>query len=136
MMPIPNEVDVAHLNEFDGGHGFVRENGTSYAHPAVAHPFAQGMKAPVKILHPAFRAHNPVNRAWLLARGDHILPIFGTRRPEHLDENAGAAAVRLEADLVARLDALISTRTVAGPRYNAATQSEIDTETFPWEDDT
>ena len=74
--------------------------------------------------------------AWLLARGDHILPIFGTRRPEHLDENAGAAAVRLEADLVARLDALISTRTVAGPRYNAATQSEIDTETFPWEDDT
>ena len=74
--------------------------------------------------------------AWLLARGDHILPIFGTRRPEHLDENAGAAAVRLEADLVARLDALISTRTVAGPRYNAATQSEIDTETFPWDDDT
>ncbi|MBZ0143097.1 MAG: aldo/keto reductase [Rhodocyclaceae bacterium] len=74
--------------------------------------------------------------AWLLARGDHILPIFGTRQPEHLDENAGAAAVRLEPDLVARLDALINTRTVAGPRYNAATQFEIDTETFPREDNT
>ncbi|MCC6656991.1 MAG: aldo/keto reductase [Rhodocyclaceae bacterium] len=68
--------------------------------------------------------------AWLLAKGDHILPIFGTRQPEHLDENAGGAPVRLDGSLVARLDALINQRSVAGPRYNAATQKEIDTETF------
>jgi len=68
--------------------------------------------------------------AWLLAKGEHIIPIFGTRQPEHLDDNAGAADVKLDPNTVARLDALINQRTVAGPRYNAATQLEIDTETF------
>jgi aryl-alcohol dehydrogenase-like predicted oxidoreductase len=68
--------------------------------------------------------------SWLLAQGEHIIPIFGTRQPEHLDDNAGAAAVALDPKTVARLDALINQQTVAGPRYNAATQLEIDTETF------
>ncbi|MDT3735919.1 MAG: aldo/keto reductase [Denitratisoma sp.] len=68
--------------------------------------------------------------AWLLAKGEHILPILGTRQPEHLDENAGGASVRLDGGIVARLDALINQQSVAGPRYNAATQREIDTETF------
>ena len=71
--------------------------------------------------------------AWLLARGDDILPLFGTRSPVHLEENTAAANLRLEAGRVARLDALINQRTVAGPRYNAATQQEIDTEVFPSE---
>ena len=69
--------------------------------------------------------------AWLLAKDDNIIPIFGTRQPEHLDDNAGAAAVSLDPRTVARLDALINQQTVAGPRYNAATQLEIDTEKFP-----
>jgi aryl-alcohol dehydrogenase-like predicted oxidoreductase len=68
--------------------------------------------------------------AWLLAQGEHIIPIFGTRQPEHLDDNAGAAAVSLDRSMVERLDALINQQTVTGPRYNAATQLEIDTETF------
>ena len=68
--------------------------------------------------------------AWLLAQGDDIIPIFGTRQPEHLDDNAGAAAVRLDRSTVERLDALINQQTVTGPRYNAATQQEIDTEIF------
>ena len=68
--------------------------------------------------------------AWLLAKGDNILPLFGTRNPNHLDENAGGIAVKLESSLVDRLDALINQQSVAGPRYNAATQQEIDTETF------
>jgi len=69
--------------------------------------------------------------AWLLAQGEDIVPIFGTRQPEHLDDNAGAAAVALDRRLVGRLDALINQQTVKGPRYNAATQQEIDTEIFP-----
>jgi aryl-alcohol dehydrogenase-like predicted oxidoreductase len=68
--------------------------------------------------------------AWLLAKGGHILPIFGTRQPAHLDENAGSAPVKLDRGIVERLDALINQQSVAGPRYNAATQEEIDTETF------
>lgn len=68
--------------------------------------------------------------AWLLAKAEHIVPIPGTKSAVHLEENVAAAAVRLDADTVARLDALINQRTVAGARYNAATQAEIDTEEF------
>jgi len=69
--------------------------------------------------------------AWLLAQGEDIIPIFGTRQPEHLDDNAGAAAVSLDRSIVERLDALFNQQAVTGARYNAATQEEIDTETFP-----
>ena len=68
--------------------------------------------------------------AWLLAKGPQILPIFGTRRKDHLDENLGGAAIALEPDLVVRLDALINQQTIAGARYNDATQIDIDTESF------
>ncbi|MFL4910424.1 aldo/keto reductase [Streptomyces sp. MMS24-I2-30] len=45
--------------------------------------------------------------AWLLARGEHIVPIPGTRSPERIEENAGAADVSLsEADLAVIQDIL------------------------------
>jgi hypothetical protein len=69
--------------------------------------------------------------AWLLARGDNVLPIPGTTRIDHLHENTGALAIDLDAATIARLDALINRDTVVGARYNAATQTEIDTEEFP-----
>lgn len=68
--------------------------------------------------------------AWLLAKGEHILPIPGTTSVAHLEENLAAAEIRLSAGLIARVEALINQATVAGPRYNAATQTEIDTEEF------
>jgi aryl-alcohol dehydrogenase-like predicted oxidoreductase len=69
--------------------------------------------------------------AWLLHRGPHVIPIPGTTSVAHLAENLGAADVSLSPDLMSRLDALINDRTVAGARYTAATQREIDTEQFP-----
>ena len=68
--------------------------------------------------------------AWVLAKGPNLIPIVGTRQPEHLDENAGSTTVKLDRSLVKRLDALINQQTVAGARYSEATQKEIDTETF------
>jgi aryl-alcohol dehydrogenase-like predicted oxidoreductase len=68
--------------------------------------------------------------AWLLAQGEHVLPIPGTTRIEHLEENLGASSVTLSAGQLARLDALINERTVTGLRYVAATQVEVDTEEF------
>lgn len=68
--------------------------------------------------------------AWLLHRGDHVLPIPGTRSVEHLQEDVGAAEVKLDADAMTRLDALINPGTVSGNRYNAQANSEVDTETF------
>src|SRR5262245_62255419 len=43
--------------------------------------------------------------AWLLAQGDDILPIPGTKRVGRLEENAGAAAIKLDAADLARIDA-------------------------------
>ena len=67
----------------------------------------------------------------MLAKGEHIIPIPGTRHLAYAQENFGAINVRLTPAQVARLDALINQHTVAGARYNAATQPEIDTEQFP-----
>lgn len=69
--------------------------------------------------------------AWILARQPDMVVIPGTRSQAHLEDNLGAGRVLLGADVVARLDALINEKTVVGPRYNAATLKEIDTEQFP-----
>jgi aryl-alcohol dehydrogenase-like predicted oxidoreductase len=66
--------------------------------------------------------------AWLLAQGANILPIPGTTRLDHLEENLRAQDVQLTPDAIARLNALINPKTVAGARYSAAVQAEIDTE--------
>ena len=66
--------------------------------------------------------------AWVLHRGAHIVPIPGTTRIDHLEENLGAADLRLSAELRARLEALINPRTVSGERYNDSVLPEIDTE--------
>ena len=68
--------------------------------------------------------------AWLLARAPHVIPIPGTTRVDHLEENLGAATLALTATQIDRLDALINQRNVVGPRYTAASQAEIDTEEF------
>lgn len=52
--------------------------------------------------------------AWVLAQGPHIVPIPGTRRLRHLEENAAAAAIRLNAHDLAELDELPD---VTGTRY-------------------
>ena len=69
--------------------------------------------------------------AWLLAQGNEIVPIPGTTRLDHLEENVGAAGLSLPPDTIARLNDLINPQTVSGARYNAATQTEIDTEEVP-----
>ncbi|MDR0478430.1 MAG: aldo/keto reductase, partial [Burkholderiaceae bacterium] len=68
--------------------------------------------------------------AWLLQRAPHIVPIPGTTRVEHLQDDLGAANVRLDAGLVERLEALINPRTVHGNRYAEQGEREVDTETF------
>ena len=51
---------------------------------------------------------------WTMAKGDHVLPIPGTRRLRWLEENVGAASVALTTADVAELDALPE---AAGSRY-------------------
>ena len=69
--------------------------------------------------------------AWVLSRGEHIVAIPGTTSQVHLEENLQAKDLNLSADVLAELDRLVNRDTIHGPRYNAATQAEIDTEEFP-----
>jgi aryl-alcohol dehydrogenase-like predicted oxidoreductase len=68
--------------------------------------------------------------AWLLARGDDVIPIPGTTSMSHLQENLTAADVRLSPEVMAQAEALISRQAVLGGRYSALSQSEVDTEEF------
>ena len=68
--------------------------------------------------------------AWLLHRGEHVIPIPGTTRVDHLREDLAAADVRLSAELIGKLDALINEKTVAGNRYSEQSNREVDTEVF------
>ena len=68
--------------------------------------------------------------AWLLQKDASILPIPGTTSVDHLKEDLAAADVRLSPDLVARVEALINERTVAGNRYGEQANREVDTEVF------
>jgi len=55
--------------------------------------------------------------AWLLAQKPWIVPIPGTRKPERLEENIGAAAVELTSDDLREIDSTASKITVQGARY-------------------
>lgn len=55
--------------------------------------------------------------AWLLARGQDILPIPGTKHINRLEENVGALQVQLTVEEVARLDAAFPAGAAAGNRY-------------------
>ena len=68
--------------------------------------------------------------AWLLNRAPHVIPIPGTRSAAHFDENMGAITLRLDGSCMQRLEQLFKVGRIAGPRYPAATQAEIDTEEF------
>jgi len=58
--------------------------------------------------------------AWLLSRGDQIVPIPGTRSSARLDENAAAAAIALTAEELRHIDATLQEQPVSGQRYAPA----------------
>ena len=58
----------------------------------------------------------------MLAQGDDVVPIPGTKRRTYLEDNLGAVDVTLTAEELAELDALSAS--VAGPRYPAGSASD------------
>jgi aryl-alcohol dehydrogenase-like predicted oxidoreductase len=58
--------------------------------------------------------------AWVLHQGDHIIPIPGTRSPTHLEEDAAAAAIRLTAQDIAEIEAILPAGFAHGARYSEA----------------
>jgi aryl-alcohol dehydrogenase-like predicted oxidoreductase len=61
--------------------------------------------------------------AWVLARGDDLVPIPGTKRRAYLEQNAGAIDVELTAEDLARIDAELPK--VAGERYDEAGMAAV-----------
>ena len=64
--------------------------------------------------------------AWLLHKGDDIVPIPGTKRRRYLEENVGAADVRLTPADMAALDAALAPEKIAGPRYSEKQMAQVD----------
>ncbi len=58
--------------------------------------------------------------AWLLAQGQDILPIPGTKRISYLEENLAAADLKLDPQQLQRLENAVPAAAVAGTRYSAA----------------
>ena len=63
--------------------------------------------------------------AWVLSRGDDIIPIPGTKRRSYLEENVAAVDLALSADELARIDAIAPKGVAAGERYPAAAMASV-----------
>lgn len=63
--------------------------------------------------------------AWVLAQGDDIVPIPGTKRRTYLDENLGALAVSLTPAELAQIEAAFPKNAASGLRYPAAMMSAV-----------
>ncbi len=64
--------------------------------------------------------------AWILAKGDDIVPIPGTKRRSYLESNAAAVDIVLSLSDVAELDALFSPDAAVGDRYNEQMAQWVD----------
>jgi aryl-alcohol dehydrogenase-like predicted oxidoreductase len=64
--------------------------------------------------------------AWVLAQGEDIVPIPGTKRRKYLEENVHAVDLRLSRAEVDRLNAVFAPGTVTGERYSPATMAMVD----------
>ncbi len=64
--------------------------------------------------------------AWLLAKGQDIVPIPGTKRRKYLEENAAATEIRLAPEEVGELEAAVPQSEVTGDRYAPANMHAID----------
>ncbi len=64
--------------------------------------------------------------AWLLHKGDDVVPIPGTKRRRFLEENAGGVSVALDPADIEVLDRALPPEVVAGPRYNERMMAFID----------
>ena len=56
--------------------------------------------------------------AWVLAQGDNIIPIPGTKRRKYLEENAGAVDVILSHEDIEKIEVLLKKYPNIGPRYS------------------
>jgi len=91
--------------------------------------FATNMKAATVVTDLAGqKAATPsqIALAWLLAKGDDVVPIPGTKRRNYLEENIAATELTLTQHEIGQLDAALSPEMVSGPRYTPQMMALVD----------
>src|SRR4029078_1297297 len=63
--------------------------------------------------------------AWVLAQGDDIVPIPGTKRRKYLEQNVAAVDVRLSPEQLAELDAIFPLGVASGERYPEVAMANV-----------
>ena len=130
-LPVCRELDIAYVAYSPLGRGFLTGTVTDPATLAEGDsrrrlPRFQGenLKRNLELL-PALeriakeKGKTPaqIALAWVLSRGDDVIPIPGTKRRKYLEENAAAARIQLSADDLAALDKAFPPGVTAGTRY-------------------
>ncbi|HEX8308337.1 MAG TPA: aldo/keto reductase [Allosphingosinicella sp.] len=63
--------------------------------------------------------------AWVLAQGEDVVPIPGTKRRSYLEQNIGAVEVSLSAEDLERIDQILPPGAASGPRYHEAGMATV-----------
>jgi aryl-alcohol dehydrogenase-like predicted oxidoreductase len=131
LLPVCRELGISYMAYSPLGRGFLTATIKS-ADALIAkdrrrdHPrfSADNLKRNVELLQPLERiaaAHKAtpaqVALAWLLAQGEDIVPIPGTKQPRYMEQNAQAADIRLGAAEIAGLSQAFAPGAAAGTRY-------------------
>ena len=66
--------------------------------------------------------------AWVMARGNDIVPVIGARTRLQLEESLGALAIRLSSDELIAIEQAVPAEAVAGTRYDERQMSVLDSE--------
>ena len=66
--------------------------------------------------------------AWVLSRGDDIVPLIGARKRERLNEALGALDIALSKEEIAAIEKAVPSDAIKGDRYMAAQMGHLDSE--------
>lgn len=66
--------------------------------------------------------------AWVLAKGERIIPVIGARKRSQLEESLGALAIQLSPEELAQIEQAVPASAVAGSRYQAQQMAHLDSE--------
>lgn len=115
-----NTLDISALESNDFRRNLPRYNGEHYENNRrLAADFA-GIAASKGI------TPSQLALSWVLAQGDNIIPIPGTKRRKYLEENAAAIDVTLSKDELKEIDGLLKKYPNIGPRYSAREDKFVD----------
>jgi aryl-alcohol dehydrogenase-like predicted oxidoreductase len=131
VMPACRELGIAFVPFSPLGRGFLtgmltdrsriapgdwRENNPRFTEENIARNIAL-LRPLEEIAQAHARTPAQVALAWVLSRGEHVIPIPGMKRRSHLDENVAATEIELTPEELARLDAAFPPGAAAGERY-------------------